>query len=258
MISRQKTSLILVLIYWPSLFILTHIPFGPELLRKFSPSDKALHVLIFFILTFLLYSAFYSSEKSGSQNTFSSLLGALIKLKNRSPWLILLVLIFYAAADEWLQGFMGRNRSLFDFLANLTGIISAFVLLAVFSYDFALLISLGLSIVMMTCAVQMKFAGWLSFARAAFYLFSYALLTFLWIRLFSPKLSVKTDKFKWLLTALSLPVGHFSATLLLSIFLLKKPLKPAEVSFSLAAIAAVVALICAALGFKNRAVLRDF
>jgi len=246
----------LLLIYWPSLFILTHIPFGPELLRKFSPSDKALHVLIFFILTFLLYSAFYSSEKRGSQNAFR--LEALIKLNNRSPWLILLVLIFYAAADEWLQGFMGRNRSMFDFLANLTGIFSAFVLLAAFSYDFALLISLGLSIVMMTGAVQMKFAGWLSFARAAFYLFSYALLTFLWIRLFSPKLSVKADKFKWLLTTLSLPVGHFSATLLLSIFLLKKPLKPAEVSFSLAAIAAVVALICAASGFKNRAVLRDF
>jgi len=223
----------LLLIYWPCLFLLTHIPLGPKLLRQLGPSDKALHILFFFVLTFLLYSAFFSSAK--------------IILKNRSPWLILLVLIFYAAADEWLQGFMGRNRSMFDFLANLTGIISAFVILAAFSYDFALLIFLCLSIVMMTCAVQMKFTGWLSFARAAFYLISYALLTFFWIQSFLPKLSVKTDKIKWLLEAASLPVGHFSATLLLSIFLLKKPLKPAEVSFSLAAIAAVVAVTFASL-----------
>jgi VanZ family protein len=222
---RQKISLILLFFYWPFLSILTHFPFGPDLLRKFTPSDKALHILVFFILTFLLYSAGCSSEK--------------VRLKNYSVWLILLTIILYAAADEWLQRFVGRNSNFSDFLANLIGILSAFLLLVMFFYRYAVILFLSFSIIMMTCAVQLKFTGWLAYTRAAFYLLSYALLTFFWIKYFSPTFSAKSYKVKWFLTALVLPIGHLSATILLSV-LLKNSFRLREAFFSIIAIAAVV------------------
>jgi VanZ family protein len=226
---RQKLSAAVLLFYWPFLFVIDHINFRPEMLKQLGASDKAVHILIFSILAFLIYSSFFSAEK--------------ISLKNYSVWLILFLIITYAAADEWLQGFVGRSRDFYDFLSNVVGILTAFVLLAAFAYNRALIIFLALSIFLMTCAVQMKFFGWLIYMRAAFYFVAYVLLTIFWIRYFTSNISLKMRKFKWLFMALLLPLGHLAATLVLSLFL-KNSFALRETAFSIIAIALAVWLTC--------------
>lgn len=241
--SRQKVSLVLLFFYWPFLFFLTHAPFAPEILKEFQPSDKALHFLVFFMLAFLLYSALCNPKK--------------LVLKNYSVWLTLILIVFYAAFDEWLQGFCGRNRSFFDFTANLAGILCAFVLLIVFVYRYAALLCLGLSIIIMTFAVQMEFVGRLSAARSVFYLISYSLLTFLWIQYFVSSFSAGAFDVKWFIAALALPTGHLSATFLLSL-LVKNSFGFRDVSVSFAAIVILVLIIYVFSLVKNSSAQKHF
>ena len=50
---RRKLTVIVLALYWPSLFILAHIPI-PKVVREADVSDKSLHFLAYLLLTFLL------------------------------------------------------------------------------------------------------------------------------------------------------------------------------------------------------------
>ncbi len=217
----RKISPIILLLYWPLIFILTHIPLRQELLVQLQASDKTLHFLVYFILSFLLYFAAKSDAK--------------LSLKSRKVWLLFSALLVYAAADEWLQGLVGRSCNFPDFVANLTGIAAAFVLLSFFSFQPAMLIFTAVSIIVITKAAQMRFTGRFSFIKPAVYFLAYAFFTVIWCRFILSIKSLKTSRLKQLLAAFALPVTVLLAAVIFSFFLANSFQLP-EIICSLAAI----------------------
>lgn len=217
----RKLFLIILLLYWPLIFILTHIPLKLDLLVQLQASDKSLHFLVYFILSFLLYFATESAQK--------------LSLKSIKFWLLFSALLVYAAADEWLQGLVGRSCDFLDFIANLTGVVAAFVFLSFLSFWPALLLCTAVSIIIITKAAQMRFTGNLSFIRPAVYFFSYAFFTIIWSRFIFSIKSLKTSPLKWFIAAFALPVTVLLAAGIFS-FLLANSFQLTEIICSLAAI----------------------
>jgi len=59
---RQKAVVAVLVLYWPTLFVLAHIPV-PQVVRRAHVYDKSLHLLAYMILTFLLWSAIKPLER---------------------------------------------------------------------------------------------------------------------------------------------------------------------------------------------------
>ena len=96
--------------YWLALFIVTHRP-GPAGVGLPIPgADKAIHFALYFALV-LLGGRYLRA--TGRRLTFSRLVA----------WAC--VYAAYGAFDEWLQQFVGRSMSFYDWLADLVGIAGA-------------------------------------------------------------------------------------------------------------------------------------
>ena len=192
MIARQKSALFLLLLYWPGIFVLTHITVPLYMLRQLQASDKALHFLVYFVLIFLLWYSVSSFDKPD--------------WKKKTIWIVFGSLLIYAAADEWIQGLApGRTRDLVDFLANLAGLSSGLFLLSIFSFHPAVLIASAASIVLFTNAVKIQFTGQLAFIRPLFLLSSFGFFTFFWNKFLSLYLSKRLSGFKYSLLSAAVP-----------------------------------------------------
>ena len=99
LLRRHKTVLLVLGIYWPLIFWLTHIPV-PAIARQSGMSDKTMHVLAYFALTFLVWFAVSPYHKARPS-----------KLK---PWLVLIGILCYGIIDEYLQGRVGRSMDYVD------------------------------------------------------------------------------------------------------------------------------------------------
>ncbi len=101
--------------YWLVLFIITHRRF--ESTPDFVPpgSDKAVHFLLYFVLTWLGWRYLRSAGKS-------------ITLSRLILWFA--IYCTYAAFDEWLQQFVGREMSVMDWAADVAGCLVAALILA--------------------------------------------------------------------------------------------------------------------------------
>ncbi|MCF7974305.1 MAG: VanZ family protein [Phycisphaerae bacterium] len=122
---RKKLALISVIIYWPTIFLLTHTPL-PKIVHQANLSDKSLHFMVYFILVFLLW---------GTLKPYSK-----VAWNKPTVWIILAVIVWYGAIDEWLQGYVaGRSADVHDFYADLMGTLTSLVLLSLLSFWPALL-----------------------------------------------------------------------------------------------------------------------
>jgi VanZ family protein len=99
--------------YWIFLFCATHFP-KAKLPGRIPKEDKLVHFVAFGLLAFLLWRC---AESFGR------------KLSGRFVWMAFGGLGIYAAADEYLQGLPGINRSvsLLDWLADLAGIAAVLI-----------------------------------------------------------------------------------------------------------------------------------
>jgi VanZ family protein len=193
---RQKVTLALLFLYWPAIFILTHIFVPPPLLRQMQASDKALHFLAYFILIILLWSSISPAEK--------------VNFRRKKIWVILPLLVFYAGADEWLQGLeASRTRDIMDFVANLEGLSAGLVVICLFSFWPAALAATAAAIVVFTNAVTIQFTGQLAFVRPLFLLTSFGFFTFAWNRFFSSFVPILSGlwRIKSLFFTALVPVG---------------------------------------------------
>jgi len=138
-----------------------------------------------------------------------------------------------------LQGLVGRSCDFLDFVANLTGVVAAFVLLLFLSFWPALLIFTSVSIIIITKAAQMRFTGRLSFIKPAVYFLAYAFFTFLWCRFISSIKFLKSSRLKWLVAAFALPLIVLLAAAIFSL-LLGNSFQLPEIICSLAAIFSAV------------------
>lgn len=117
---RKKLSVVAITIYWPLLFIASHIPM-PKAVQDANISDKSLHVLAYFLLAFLLWACTHPYQK--------------VRWCQLGPWRVLLVIACYGVLDEWLQGAMGnRQADMHDFFADIIGATLSLLLLSILPF----------------------------------------------------------------------------------------------------------------------------
>lgn len=100
--------------YWMALFVVMHVPVGGPAPVPINHFDKLVHCGLYFLLVWL---GGWSLRSRGHYRSLRSLM----------MWAV--VYVAYAALDEWLQSFVGRTMSLWDFLADMVGIVGATILL---------------------------------------------------------------------------------------------------------------------------------
>ena len=200
---RQKLTIISLLIYWPTLFVIAHIPI-PQLVRKAGVSDKSLHFIAYLILGFLLWFAVSPDRK--------------VTWRRAAAWLVFAVGICYGVIDELLQGVVaGRSCDAMDFFADVIGVLTGLIIFAVFTFWPAFLIVTGITIFAMTNLSRVNLAELLPVTYRLFLLFSYGFFAMLWIQNIYLLSSLKAPKVKWLIVALALPICFLAAVKLFSV-----------------------------------------
>ena len=201
---RQKLNIIALLLYWPAIFILSHIPI-PQLVYKAQVSDKTLHVLTYLILVFLIWFAKSPNEK--------------VNWRKATVWWILLAVVWYGVFDELLQAYVGRHASVMDFFADLAGVVAGLIVLSFFTFWPASLIVTAATIFLLTNLAKTNPAELVPFANAMFHLLAYAFFTASWIRYIHHYLTTKPPHFKWLTVTLALPAALLLLVKLSSVIL---------------------------------------
>jgi VanZ family protein len=169
---RWKLAIVALVVYWPTLFILAHIPI-PGKVRDAGVSDKVLHFLAYLILVFLFWIVLNPNRK--------------VCWRKAAAWLVLLTMLVYGIMDELLQGYWGRSCDVMDLVADLAGVFAGLILLTFFTVRPAAVIICGATIFGMTNVARVKLADYVPVANAIFHLFSYAVFTLLWINCMVPR-----------------------------------------------------------------------
>ncbi|MHC4640646.1 MAG: VanZ family protein [Planctomycetota bacterium] len=222
---RKKLTIISLLIYWPVIFILAHIPI-PQLVRKAGVSDKAIHFVAYLVLVFLLWFAINPGRK--------------VNWRRASAWLVLLVTVCYGVTDELLQGVIaGRSCDAMDFLADLIGVLTGLILFTFFTFWSAFLVVTGITIFAMTNLSRVNLADLLPVTYMLFLLLSHGFFSMLWIQNMHLFLPLKAPKLNWLIVASALPTGFLGLVKLFSIAA-SRDFRQRDVMIAAIGIAAVV------------------
>jgi VanZ family protein len=102
---NAKTWQVVLVCYWLALFIGTHIPSEAPLLPT-NDWDKAAHVAAFAGLAVLVATTWQLAAGH---------------LTARHLGVVWLVIVLYAALDEWTQSFVRRDASVWDWAADALG-----------------------------------------------------------------------------------------------------------------------------------------
>ena len=225
---RQKLTIILLLLYWPGVFILAHIPHSAQLVYKAQVSDKSLHFLAYLVLVFLLWFAISPNKK--------------VNWRKAAVWWVLFVVVWYGVVDEWLQSYVGRTCDIMDFFADLAGTLAGLILFSFFTFWPVLLVVMGTTIFTLTNFTRANLADLVPITNAMFHLFAYGFFTMLWLQYIHLFLPIKAPKPKWMIAALALPIGFLLTVKLFSV-IFGKDFVVQDVIISVVGITTVVATI---------------
>ncbi len=111
--------------YWAGLFVVMHVPLGGGGTALLPHGDKIIHFGLYYVLT-MLGGRHLLASRGRQRAAGFSLRGYPRGLKPATRCLLwAAVYAVYAAADEWLQPFVGREMSLGDWIADVIGVASA-------------------------------------------------------------------------------------------------------------------------------------
>lgn len=197
---RHRLTIISLLLYWPGIFVLTHI----SLVRmpRLDIPDKIFHYLVYLVLVFLLWFAINPYEK--------------VKWRRATAWWVLFIVVWYGVFDEWLQYYVGRDPDVMDFFADLGGTLTGLILLTIFPFWSACLVVTGAIIFVLTNFIRANIAVLPFMTDTTFHLFAHGFFTMLWIRCIYHSLPIKAPQPKWLIGASAMPIGFLLAVELLS------------------------------------------
>jgi hypothetical protein len=227
LLRRHKYILWSLGIYWPVLFLLTHLPV-PKIAGQSGMSDKLMHLLAYLILVFFVWLAISPYEK--------------VRWNRVKVWLVLAVIVWYGAMDEWLQGRVGRQPELLDFVNDLIGALLGLGILSVLSFWPALLTVSAIFIFAITnrSLLLNLYPEW--YLNTAFHLTAYATLTLLWIQHLDLRFEFRRRFRTWPIAAAALPLGLLAAVKLGGLYY-HKPIWWVDMATAIFGIAAAV-LIC--------------
>jgi len=123
-------------IYWPLIFVATHIPAARMPHMQIFGRDVTLHFTAYFVLTLLFWLARYRYLKPD--------------WLRRTPYLVIAIIALYAAADEFLQMFVSRHADLIDWLADMVGCLIAMAILTLLRRCRYWLIAYGVLMILIT------------------------------------------------------------------------------------------------------------
>jgi len=189
---RNKHVLRILAIYWPAMFISTHIPV-PQFVRNLGMSDKTLHIVAYLVLVFLWWTTISPSQK--------------VNWKKAKVWATLALIVWYGAMDEWLQHYVGRGPSVYDFYADLAGVLGGLVILTVLSFWPAMLAFAAILIFMLTNLTRTDIILSNIFINTAFHFASYAGFSLIWIQCMSRFVTLSSNRSKWVAIAITAPAA---------------------------------------------------
>ena len=188
---RHKYILTCLLVYWPGLFILTHIPV-PDIARQSGMSDKIMHMLAYLVLVSFLWHTISPHCR--------------VNWKKAKVWLILALMVWYGAIDEYLQSRIGRSADVADFLADLGGTLLGLVMLTVLPFWPGALTISGILIFSITNLSEIAVLYPHMHVNVAFGFFAYAVFTLIWIQNISLYFQLNMRSLKWFFFVVSVPM----------------------------------------------------
>ena len=223
---RQKLSVTLLVLYWPTIFVITHIPI-PRMVTQSQVSDKAIHFIAYLALIFLWWFAVSPYKK--------------VRWGKALVWWTLVVMVWYSATDEWLQSIVGRNADVYDFFANLAGALSGLVLLSIFSFWSGSVIVSAVIIFSITTMTRTNLAELIPTSYAVFHLLAYAFFSLLWVQFLKRKYSALNPlQLKWVSIASVLPLTLLVFLTAISI-LRRRPIGSIDMIVAVIGIATIIA-----------------
>ncbi len=184
---------ILLCLYWPALFISTHIPRVPNI--GVHAGDHTLHFVAYFILTFLFWLATKGFVRPS--------------LRKAAVYKVVIMFALYGVLDELTQKFVNRHCSLGDWLSDIGGIVSALVVMAILTHAVGRLVFFwGCFFVTVHWPDLFGILDipdrWGQY-RMVYLMGGYIVLTILWCQVLSWRGAFRFDRRMFLWTALVLP-----------------------------------------------------
>jgi len=190
LLRRHKTVLLVLGIYWPLIFWLTHIPV-PDVARQSGIGDKTMHVMAYFALTFLIWFAISPYEK--------------VQWGKKKVWLLLGVIVWYGAIDEYLQGRVGRSADVMDFVADLFGLMLSLGLLSLLNFWSAMLAASAIFLFVISTMSNLLMLYPQYYLNATFHFTAYTAFALIWIQYMERHTDLKGVKASWLFSSLLIP-----------------------------------------------------
>jgi hypothetical protein len=208
LLRRHRSVLLALGIYWPFLFWLTHIPV-PQIAGQSGMSDKTMHVLAYFALTFLVWYAISPYER--------------VNWAKAKVWCVILAVVLYGVVDELLQARVGRSADVMDFMADLFGVVLGLGVLSVLGFWSSLLTVSAIFIFILSDMTRLMTLAQYTFYAIAFHFTAYTAFTLIWIQWLERFTRFIPGLGGWMILSLLAPLG------LLALVIVAAPLCDREV-----------------------------
>jgi len=164
---RRKALWLCLMLYWPALFVLTHVPM-PRQVQAAHVADKGLHFVAYFLLVLLVWGAVKPYER--------------VRWNRATVWWVLLVLCCYGAVDEWSQGWVqGRSADVVDYYTDVGAACTGLLLLTFLPFWPALLWGVALAIFVVSAWSKGDLTSKLPLTTVLVHVLSFSLFTVLWL-----------------------------------------------------------------------------
>ena len=218
---EQKLFTFILVFYWVGIFVATHIPV-PEWTGKMGVSDKTMHFSAFMILTLLIWLSTSFKKKADWKTIW--------------PWLLMAIVLIYAASDELLQNFVrGRTADVHDAAFDFLGAATALVLLTTLLPHHAAMVLFIITPIFLPAFVRSQLIPPNSMLESTAYLVCFAIVTIAWTIYFSSVHNLNLRRLKHIPIFFAGPVGTV-AFVKIHATLTDKPMPASVILISFAAI----------------------
>jgi hypothetical protein len=153
-----------LMLYWMAIFVLTHIPMVPSWVLISGMSDKTMHTVAYFVLTFLFWTALSAGTK--------------VSWGRYRVWVTIVFIAVYAVCDELIQKLVHRHPDIMDFSADMLGCIMSLIIWTFAGFWLAGFLHGVVVIVILNCFAVYDLAGTSETVGVLFYFLGYGFLAY--------------------------------------------------------------------------------